>query len=177
LSNLSVPKKRGRPSKADLERNKAEAVAKGVIMAPLITVRGDSSPSGYVSINRNPLEAGQSTFLVDSASPQISGKRNRTFTGEDEENERNLSQTISRAGEQGQDASNKLAENQHLFGRNLNTMSENLPVPSSFQPPSPANLGSPLRFSTQATDIESSASSPRTSDAPRIKRMRVSYST
>lgn len=55
-----TPKKRGRPSKADVERNKAEAIAKGVIMAPMTTIPTGSpklpveEASGYAPIAPNP---------------------------------------------------------------------------------------------------------------------------
>jgi hypothetical protein len=63
-----IPKKRGRPSKADVERNKQEAIAKGVIMAPIITLstgspqRPPDDTSGYAPIAPTPLTSTTGTF-------------------------------------------------------------------------------------------------------------------
>lgn len=63
-----TPKKRGRPSKADVERNKAEAIAKGVIMAPIMTIPTGSpkipgeEAGGYAAIAPNPPMAMTGTF-------------------------------------------------------------------------------------------------------------------
>lgn len=159
-TDLIPGKKRGRPSKADVERKQAETISRGEIVAPKIAPGIQLAPEDgllhpYISQTFNSL------------------KRSRTLTGEEEDSGRVPLQPIPQLqlGDIRHDSGNKHDETQEPRNRLITTQLEKLPLP--VQPLSPANPGSPLRFSTLASDVETASSSRRTSDGPRIERMRV----
>jgi hypothetical protein len=83
-----VAKKRGRPSKADVERNKAEAIAKGVIMAPTMTM-ATPSPQGapdevgsYSNLAPNLPTASKGTFYDPTLKGTFEVESPRPYPGD-----------------------------------------------------------------------------------------------
>jgi len=148
----SPPRKRGRPSKADVERKQAEAIAKGEIILPAV------APQSYAENSNRPTDVVSQNQTQPSDS---SLKRSRTLTGEGEDDRpaRTFSQPVEKAEKSN---TTKLKEASSM--RNM-LLPENVSLPT--QHLSPVNTGSPLRNSTLASDLEAPAPSNR------VKTLRV----
>jgi hypothetical protein len=160
-SDLPSAKKRGRPSKVEVERRQAEAIAKGEIVPPLAEpqfyAENSSRPTNVISQIQTP--------------PTTSLKRNRTLTGEAEDDGR--ARPFSPPVEKEQNSS--ILESLEPNGMRNMSHPEKMSMP--IQHLSPANPGSPLRRSTLASDIEATSPSKSrpTTNSHRIQTLRVRY--
>jgi hypothetical protein len=161
LSNSDLPsaKKRGRPSKVEMERRQAEAIAKGEIFPPAV------EPQPYAENSSQPTDV----ISQIQTPPTTSLKRNRTLTGEAEDDGR--ARPFPQPVEKGQTSS--------TFGSPEPDSIRNMSHPERMSMPiqhlSPANPGSPLRNSTLASDIEATSPSKNrpTPDSYRVQILRV----
>lgn len=157
-SDLPPAKKRGRPSKADVERRQVELVAKGDILPAV-----DYQPPAE-NISR-PTDAASQIQIP----PGASVKRTRTLTGgaEDDRRIRPFSQLV----EKGKSSSTTEFPEPNST-RNI-SHPENATLP--IQHLSPANPGSPLRNSNLPLEIEAT-SPPKTQAGPDsqiVKKLRA----
>ena len=157
-SDLPPARKRGRPSKADVERRQVELIAKGEIL-PAVDyqppVENISRPTDAASQIRIP--------------PGASVKRTRTLTGEAEDDRR--IRPFPQLVEKGQSSSTTEFPEPNSI-RNM-SRPENATLP--IQHLSPANPESPLRNSNLPSEIEDT-SPPKTQAGPDsqvVKKLRV----
>jgi hypothetical protein len=161
-SDLPPAKKRGRPSKADVERRQVELVAKGDILPAV-----DYQPPAE-NISR-PTHAASQIQIP----PGASVKRTRTLTGgaEDDRRTRPFSQLV----EKGKSSSTTEFPEPNSTRNMSHPENATLPI----QHLSPANPGSPLRNSNLPLEIEAT-SPPKTQAGPDsqiVKKLRVRLPT
>jgi hypothetical protein len=196
MADVPIAKKRGRPSKADLERKQAFAVAKVDLLPPSIVVAYGASPgpvgdaSNYAPISpkpsmaltgaiyNNPADTGSSsTFLqLNAVSPRSSNKRDRTMPEEEEGNWRPPSrspQPFPLILDGGHDITPVNIEPRPESPRIIVPQPDKLQVPG--QPQASSQPGSPLRVSILASEIKDdpNPSSKYSSEGPRVARKRV----